>query len=105
MKYYLCKFIPPRGNFRSTLTPDEREVMEEHGHFLDHLLSKGVIVAHGTVMNESSGYGVTLYEIADDQDIQVLTSQDPVISAGVGKYEVLPMSELAMRHQREPEGR
>ncbi|HEV6967108.1 YciI family protein [Roseateles sp.] len=99
MKYYLCKFIPPRGNFHSTLTPDEREVMEEHGHFLDYLLQKGLIVAHGDLMNEATGYGVTLYEIADDQDIEALTSQDPVISSGVGKFEVFPMLNLATRRR------
>jgi len=94
MKYYLCKFIPPRANFLATMTPDERELMEEHGKFLDSLLVKGLIVAHGPVIDESGGYGVSLYQVADDQDVQALTSQDPMVSGGLGRYQHYTMPSL-----------
>lgn len=68
MKYYLCKFIPPRADFLATMSPDELKWMKQHGVFLDELLAKGLIVAHGPVIDGAGGYGVSLYRIADDQD-------------------------------------
>ena len=69
MKFYLCKYIPPRADFLATMTAEESKWMKQHGDFLNNLLDKGLIVAHGPVMDPSGGYGVSLYQIADDQDI------------------------------------
>jgi len=77
MKYYLCKYIPPRADFLATMTADEKKWMKQHGAFLDDLLNKGQIVAHGPVMDPNGGYGVSLYQIADDQDIAAITFGRP----------------------------
>ena len=37
------------------------------------------------------GYGVSLYQIADDQDIEAVTSEDPIVKNGAGHYEHYPM--------------
>ncbi|CAN7648745.1 YciI family protein [Rhizobium rhizogenes] len=97
MKYYLCKYIPPRANFLATMSADEQQWMKQHGAFLDGLLSEGKIVAHGPVMDPAGGYGVSLYQIADDQDIQAITSEDPIVKNGAGHYEHHPMLHLKAR--------
>lgn len=97
MKYYLCKFIPPRADFLATMSAEEKEWMKQHGEFLDDLLSRGVIVAHGPVMDAVGGYGVSLYQIADEQDIAALTSEDPIVKHGVGHYEHYTMLHLRVR--------
>ncbi|WP_394888542.1 YciI family protein [Mesorhizobium sp. AaZ16] len=97
MKYYLCKYIPPRADFLPTMSAEEKEWMTQHGAFLDDLLSKGIIVAHGPVMDPNGGYGVSLYRIADDQDIEAFTSQDPIVKNGAGHYEHHPMLHLKAR--------
>jgi uncharacterized protein YciI len=97
MKHYLCKFIPPRADFLPTMSADEREWMQQHGHYLDQLLDQGLIVAHGPVMDPAGGYGVSLFSIADDQDIAALTSADPIVRNGVGHYEHHPMLHLKSR--------
>lgn len=97
MKYYLCKYIPPRDDFLATMSDDEKTWMAQHGAFLDDLLEKGVIVAHGPVMDPAGGYGVSLYRIADDQDIVSFTSRDPVVMNGAGHYEHHPMLHLKAR--------
>jgi uncharacterized protein YciI len=94
MKYYLCKFIPPRANYLATLTSDESEWMKQHVIYLNTLLDQGIIVAHGPVIDDNGGYGVSLYQIPDDQDISSLTSEDPVIKNGVGHYEHYTMLHL-----------
>ena len=82
MKFYLCKYIPPRADFLATMTAEESKWMKQHGDFLNNLLDKGLIVAHGPVMDPSGGYGVSLCQIADDQDIATITSEDPIVKNG-----------------------
>jgi uncharacterized protein YciI len=97
MKFYLCKYIPPRTDFLATTTAEESNWMKQHGDFLNNLLDKGLIVAHGPVMDPSGGYGVSLYQIADDQDIAAITSEDPIVKNGAGHYEHHPMLHLKSR--------
>ncbi|BBP58637.1 YciI family protein [Pseudomonas sp. St316] len=97
MKYYLCKFVPPRANFLTTLSADEKTWMTQHGAYMNGLLAKGLIVAHGPVIDDGGGYGVSLYQIADDEDIASFTSQDPIVKNGVGHYEHFKMLSLTAR--------
>ena len=97
MKYYLCKYIPPRDDFLPTMTAEERAWMKQHGAYMDDLLGKGLIVAHGPVMDPAGGYGVSLYQIADDEDIAAYTSQDPIVKNGAGHYKHYPMLQLHSR--------
>ncbi len=64
------------------MSADEKNWMAGHGAFLDNLLEQGVIVAHGPVMDPAGGYGVSLYRIADDQQIETFTSRDPIVANG-----------------------
>lgn len=97
MKFYLCKYIPPRTDFLATMTAEEGKWMKQHGDFLNNLLDNGLIVAHGPVMDPSGGYGVSLYQISDDLDIATITSEDPIVKNGSGRYEHYPMLHLKSR--------
>lgn len=97
MKYFLCKYIPPRPDFLATMSPEERELMKRHGDYMNDLLARNVIVAHGPVMDPAGSYGVSLYQIGDDQDIAAFTSEDPVVKNGVGHYEHYAMLSLKAR--------
>ncbi len=69
MKAYFCKFIPPRADFLATLSDQEKALMQQHAEFLDQRLAEGILLAHGPVIDETGGFGLSLYQIADDQDI------------------------------------
>ncbi len=97
MKFFLCKFIPPRADFLATLSAQERDLMKRHGDYMNELLAQGVIVAHGPVIDPAGSYGVSLYQIDDEQDIAALTGNDPVVKNGVGHYEHFPMLSLKSR--------
>jgi uncharacterized protein YciI len=97
MKHYLCKYIPPRADFLATMTADERQWMTQHGSYLNELLEQGVVVAHGPVIDPDGSYGVSLYQIEDDQDIAAITSQDPIVKNGSGHYEHYAMLHLKAR--------
>ncbi|MGK3143586.1 YciI family protein [Pantoea sp. C2G6] len=97
MKNYLCKWIPPRADFLSTLSDEEKAWMSQHGAFLNELLEQDVIIAHGPVMDEAGGYGVALYRIADEEDIAAFTAQDPLIKHGIGHYEHFTMLHISAK--------
>ena len=61
MKYYLCKYIAPRADFLSTMTPHESELMKQHGAFLNDLLEKRTVIAHGPVLDPAGSYGLSLF--------------------------------------------
>jgi uncharacterized protein YciI len=97
MKYYLAKFLPPRADFLVTMTPTEGQLMNEHGAFLNDLLRKGLVVAHGPVDDPAGGWGLSLYQVEDDQDVRALAAQDPMVRSGGARYEILPMRHLKVR--------
>jgi uncharacterized protein YciI len=97
MKYYMCKFVPPRADFLVTMTADESRLLKEHGFFLDDLLTKGLVVAHGPVLDPTGGFGLSLYQIEDDQDVRAITKEDPIVKNGIGHYEHFPMRHIKMR--------
>lgn len=98
MKHYLCKFIPPRADFLATMTNEEQHLMSLHKVLMDDLMAKGLVVAHGPVIDEFGGWGLSLYQVDEEQDIQVLTSQDPMVLHGGAHYEMFPMLHLTLRH-------
>jgi hypothetical protein len=97
MKHFLCKFIPPRHDFLQTMTPNECDLMQQHVVFMNDLLAQRLIVAHGPVDDPAGGWGLSLYEVADDQDVAAMTSQDPMVKGGGARYEIYPMRHLTAR--------
>ena len=98
MKYYFCKFYPPRKDFVKTMTPEEGRLFKEHGAYLQGLLERNKVVAHGPVMDPAGGFGLSLFGLEDGEDIDSLTAGDPMIKANVGaRYEAYPMMGLRSR--------
>ncbi len=101
MKYFLCRFIPPGPDFLKTMTPEQKSLMKAHGEFLQALLEEGGVVVHGPVADPSGGWGMSLFETADDEtaaDVRDIVAEDPMIKADIGaRYDVLPMLQLRIR--------
>ncbi|WP_324726358.1 YciI family protein [Klebsiella sp. ZJOU C1] len=95
MKYYLCKYVPPRSDFLATMSEEECKWMKQHRVYLDKLLAQGTVVAHGPVIDGAGGYGVSLFQIPDEMEIADLTAEDPIMANGVGHYEHFPMLNLS----------
>jgi uncharacterized protein YciI len=97
MKYYLAKFLPHRADFLATMTPAEAGLMKEHRAFLNDLLQKGVVVAHGPVDDPAGGWGLSLYQVEDGQDVNAIAATDPMVKSGGARYEIFPMLHLKAR--------
>jgi hypothetical protein len=79
------------------MSDDEGAWLKRHGIFLDEMLSAGVVVAHGPVLDSKAPYGLSLYQIADSEDIAAKTAQDPIVMHGIGHYEHVPMLHIKAR--------
>ena len=72
--------------------------MKEHGAYLQGLVEKEKVVAHGPVQDPAGGFGLSLFRIEDGEDINAFTAGDPMIIAAIGaRYEVYPMLQLRTR--------
>ena len=67
MKYYFCKFFPPRKDFVKTMTAEEAKLFKEHGAYLQGLLERNKVVAHGPVIDPAGGFGLSLFGLEDDE--------------------------------------
>jgi len=97
MKYYLCKFVPPRPDLLQTMTPAEGELMKRHVAFMNDLMDQQLLVAHGPVDDPAGGWGLSLYAVPDEHDIRATTFQDPMVVHGGARYEICPMRGLKYR--------
>jgi uncharacterized protein YciI len=98
MKHYLCRFRPPRVDFTKTMTAEEAALFSAHGQYLQTLLKDGKVIAHGPVADPAGGWGLSLFEIDDGDDLESLLAQDPMISARIGaSYESFTMVHLRYR--------
>jgi uncharacterized protein YciI len=65
------------------------------------MLERGGVVAHGPVADPAGGWGLSLFEMADEKgadDVRAIVAEDPMVKANVGaRYDVLPMLRLRMR--------
>jgi uncharacterized protein YciI len=95
LKTYLTKWIPPRADFVTTTTDAEKDLLQQHGAWLNAMMADGLIVAHGPVMDPAGGYGVALWTLGDDRDLAGVVARDPIVRAGVGHYEQFTMLKIS----------
>ena len=80
------------------MTADEAKLLKAHGSYLQGLLEEGKVLAHGPVVEPQGGFGLSLFDVEDEKELSQLTSQDPMILAGVGAhYDTFPMTQLRYR--------
>lgn len=98
MRYFFSKFYPPRSDFIQTMTESEAKLFKEHGAYMQELLAQNKVVAHGPVIDPAGGFGMSLFEVEDENEVTELTSKDPMILANIGaRYEKFPMIQLRFR--------
>lgn len=91
MPHFFLRLVPPRPTFATDMTAEEREVMVRHADYLSSLVDKGIGVAFGPVFDPEGAWGLGILEAADEAAARALTDKDPVVIAGIARYEVLPM--------------
>jgi uncharacterized protein YciI len=91
MPHFFLRLIPPRPTFDRDMTDAERDVMQRHAGYLSELAEQGTGVAFGPVFDPEGVWGMGIVEVADEAEARALTDADPVVTSGVGRYEICPM--------------
>jgi uncharacterized protein YciI len=73
------------------MNPAEAEAMSAHAAYLTDLTDKGIGFAFGPVFDPNGVFGMGIIEAADEGEARALTEKDPVVVAGIGRYEIFPM--------------
>lgn len=95
MQGFVFRLVPPRPDFAFTLTPEERQTMEEHLAYLQGLMAEGKVVAFGPVLDPEGPFGIGIVTAADQVAAQALADADPAVRSPHGlRAEVTPMARL-----------
>jgi uncharacterized protein len=95
MKPFLSRLLPPRPTFPADMTAEEGAAMQAHGVYLRGLAEKGVAIAFGPVLDPKGPWGVGIFRVESEEQMQEIARNDPAISSGLGfACEILPMAAL-----------
>ena len=95
--YFLCRLLPPRSDFMTTMTADERAMMQAHVGYWTGKVTTGNALLFGPVGGPTGGYGIGVIKVADMAEMEALRDADPAMRAGVGfRYDILPMPRVVM---------
>ena len=87
--YFFVKTQNPRPTFHLDMTPDERATMERHVAYWSDIAARGIAIVFGPVMDPKGVYGIGIYQVQDEAEMQRLLERDP--AKGLLRYEVFPM--------------
>jgi uncharacterized protein len=88
--YFFIKTENPRPTFRLDMTPEERTIMERHVAYWSEKAMQGIAIVFGPVLDPRGVYGIGVYQVRDEAEIQDLLERDP--AKGLLRFEVvLPM--------------
>jgi len=90
--YFLCRLIPPRSDFMTTMTADERGIMQAHVGYWSGKVTTGNALVFGPVADPKGGYGIGIIKVADRAEMEALRDADPAMQSGIGfSYDILAM--------------
>ena len=90
MAFFFCRLTGPRPTFAFDMSEEERALMGRHAAYLGSLGEKAVVF--GPVADPQGPWGLGVFEVADQAELDRLLAEDPTIHAQAGfRYEILPM--------------
>lgn len=91
MSEYLYRITPTRpAMLGEGPTPQEREIISKHFHYLERLLGEGQVTLAGrTTLEDASTFGIVLLE-ADEATARSIMDNDPAVRGGVMHAELFP---------------
>ncbi len=87
--YFFVRTENPRPTFHLDMTTEERAVMERHVAYWSEKAANGIAIVFGPVMDPEGVYGIGVYQVQDETEMQQLIAHDP--ANGLLQYQVLPM--------------
>ena len=97
--FFFIKSNNPRPTFTQDMTPEERAVMQRHVAYWSEKAERGIALVFGPVMDPQGVYGIGIYQVENEAEMQALLAADP--ANGLLKYEVLPMARAVVGRLRQ----
>lgn len=88
-KHFFLKLIPVRPDFATTMTEDERNIMQQHVVYWKNFMNRGMVVVFGPVMDPRGPYGMGIITAENDDEVKKFTEGDP--ASKINMYEFYPM--------------
>ena len=87
----------PRPSFHIDMTPEERETMQSHVEYWSEKARRGIAVVFGPVMDPAGVYGIGVFQVGSEAEMQQLLEQDP--ARGLLQYQLFPMPRAIIGQQ------
>jgi uncharacterized protein YciI len=95
MRGFVFRLIPPRPDFRVTLSDGERATMLAHVGYWSELLAQGRVIAFGPVDDLAAPHGIGIVLAEDVAAAESVRDGDPVMRSSHGFVtEITPMARL-----------
>ncbi len=88
--FFFVRTQNPRPTFHLVMTIEERSVMTQHVAYWSEKAAQGIAIVFGPVMDPKGVYGIGVYQVQDEAEMNELIEHDP--ANGLLHYEVLPMA-------------
>lgn len=92
--YFFVRTNNPRPTFHLDMTPEERDTMNKHVAYWSEKAAQGIAIIFGPVMDPSGVYGIGVYKVDDETELEKLIHQDP--ANGLLIYEIFPMPRVVV---------
>ena len=71
------------------MTVEERTIMQQHVDYWKDLMSKGIVIVFGPVLDPAGVYELGIVAVDNHEEAITLTANDP--AGKINKYEIHPM--------------
>ena len=97
--FFFIKTQNPRPTFHLDMTSEERAIMERHVAYWSEKAQHGIAIVFGPVLDPRGVYGIGVYHVQDEAEMQDLLERDP--AKGLLRFEVaLPMGRAVVASSR-----
>jgi uncharacterized protein YciI len=88
-KHFVIHLFPSRPDFATTMSDEERSIMQAHTTYWMEYMNKGVMLVFGPVLHPQGAYGLGIIAVESEEAVQPLLNNDPATS--IARYEYFPM--------------
>jgi uncharacterized protein YciI len=76
--------------FLASATPDQREIFERHGAYLEQLHAEGRVLFAGRCWD--GPFGIVVLDVADEDEARSIVEDDPSVRLGVQSADLYPFN-------------
>ena len=76
-KYFLARLLGPRPDFATTLTPEERAMMQAHAIYWQQHMATGKVLVLGPVNDPKGSWGLAVMRVTSDAELRELQKPRP----------------------------